>query len=201
MRGFDQFMVDLYERPEFVKRLADLFTDFFIGLEEQAIEMGVDLIIDGEDYAGTTSLWMSKTHLEQFILPGLRRAIKVAHDAGVPFVKHCDGRIHAILDLLVDQGIDALNPIEPAAGMDIGDVKLKIGKQVCLWGNVDCSHLLTFGSPEQVREATIECIRKAAPGGGYILGSSNTIHSAVPPENFLAMIEAGREFGEYPIRL
>jgi uroporphyrinogen decarboxylase len=201
LRGFEQFMMDYYDNPEFAKRLGDMFTDFFIGLEKMAIEMGADIILDGEDYAGTASLWMSEDLLKEFVLPGLRRAIKVAKDAGVVFVKHCDGNINSILELLVEQGIDCLNPMEPAAGMDIGEVKQRIGKKVALWGNVDCSDLLTFRKPEDVRKATRECIRQAAPGGGYILSSSNVIHSAVPPENFLAMVEAGREFGCYPINL
>ena len=201
MRGYERFMIDMYEYPEFVHRLTAMFTDFFIELEKQAIEIGADIILDGEDYAGTHGLIMSKEHLEEFLIPGLRRAVMVAKDAGVPFVKHCDGNIYPILDLLVDQGIDCLNPIEPAAGMDLGVVKEKIGDKVALWGNVDCAELLTFGTPEEVRAATIDCIKKGAPGGGYILSSSNTIHSAVPPENFLAMVETCREFGKYPISI
>jgi uroporphyrinogen decarboxylase len=61
--------------------------------------------------------------------------------------------------------------------------------------------LLTFGTPEEVRRATLECIRKASPGGGHILSSSNIIHRGVPPENYLAMIETAKEYGKYPITL
>ncbi len=201
MRGFDNFMMDYYLYPEFAKRLADMFTDFFVGLEKMAIAMGVDFIMDGEDYAGTNSLWMSKETLEEFVLPGLRRAINVAHEAKIPFVKHCDGNIMPILDLLVEQKIDCLNPIEPAAGMEMKVVKEKIGNKVALWGNIDCAHLLTFGTPDEVREATIKCIKDGAPGGGFILSSSNTIHESVPKENFLMMIKTAREYGRYPINI
>jgi uroporphyrinogen decarboxylase len=200
-RGFDELMLDYYINPEFALRLGDMFADFFIELEEMAFDMGADFVLDGEDYAGTKSLWMSGEMLERFCLPGLRRAIDTAHKKGAPFVKHCDGAIMPILDLLVEQKIDCLNPIEPAAGMDLGVVKKLIGDKVSLWGNVDCAHLLTFGTPEQVREATIQCIKDAAPNGGYILSSSNTIHEAVPPENFLMMNKTVREFGKYPLEL
>ena len=53
------------------------------------------------------------------------------------------------LDILVDMGIDCLNPIEPAAGMNLGEVKRKYGKQISLWGNVDCAELLTFKKPRR----------------------------------------------------
>ena len=83
--------------------------------------------------------------------------------------------------------------------MDIGRVKKLIGNRVALWGNIDCSHLLPFGTPDDVKKATIECIRAASPGGGHIISSSNTIHDSVPAENFVAMVEAAREYGNYPI--
>ena len=85
--------------------------------------------------------------------------------------------------------------------MDIGEVKKVYGDRVAIHGNIDCAHLLTFGKPEDVRNAVKDCIHKASPGGGHILSSSNSIHAGVPPENFIAMVEAAREYGEYPIRV
>jgi len=64
-------------------------------------------------------------------------------------------------------------------------------------GNIDCGELLSNGTPEQVEEAVREAIAKGAPGGRYMLSSSNSIHASVNPENFRAMIEAGRRYGEY----
>lgn len=201
IRGMENLMVDYYKNPEFAHRLSEMVTDFFVELEKLAIEIGADIILEGEDYAGNRGLWMSVDHLKEFVLPGLRKAIRVAKDAGVPFVKHTDGNINSILDLLVEQGIDCLNPIEPNAGMDIGKVKRMIGDKVALWGNIDCSHLLTFGLPEEVEKATIECIKNASPGGGHIISSSNTIHDSVPAKNFVAMVKTAREFGKYPIKV
>jgi uroporphyrinogen decarboxylase len=199
MRGYENFLVDIYERPQFIHRLTEGFVDFFVELEKQAIEYGVDVILDGEDYAGKLGLVTSPSQIEEFFLPGLKRLIGVAHDAGIPFVKHCDGNIYPIIDMLIDAGVDCLNPIEPSAGMRLEEVKKKYGGQISLWGNVDCTELLTFKKPLDVREATKRCIAEAAPGGGYILSSSNTIHSAVPAENFQAMVETCRACGRSPL--
>lgn len=139
--------------------------------------------------------------LKEFVIPGLRKVIKIAKEANVPFIKHCDGDLCPIMDLLVNEGIDCVNPIEPAAGMDIGEVKKKYGKRVSLWGNIYCSTLLTFKKPDDVIKATIDCSKKASYDGGHILSSSNTIHSAVPLENFLAMVNTAREYGKYPLNL
>jgi hypothetical protein len=113
-------------------------------------------------------------------------------------VKHTDGNIMPILDMIVDTGIDGLNPIEPAAGMDIGVLKQCHGHRIALIGNIDCGYLLSQAPTEKVRRVTQDTIRVAAPGGGFCLSNSNSIHSSVKAENFMAMIETWRECPAYP---
>ena len=96
---------------------------------------------------------------------------------------------------------DAETPIDPVAGMDIAAIKAKYGDRVAIKGNVDCADTLTFGSVDDVIKETLDVIRKAAEGGGFILSSSNSIHSAVKPENYLAMVNTIRAYGTYPIKL
>jgi uroporphyrinogen decarboxylase len=201
LRGVEDFLMDFIRDPEFAHEVIDLCLEFDLRLTRNAIAAGVDIVVLGDDYADNRGPMMSPEHFREFILPGLRRAIADAHDAGAYVVKHSDGYIWPILDMIVDAGPDAINPIEPAAGMDIGAVKAAYGHRVCLIGNIDCGRLLSHGTPEEVRRAVRECIAAAGPGGGFILASSNSIHSSVRPENYVAMAEACREFGSYPLSL
>jgi uroporphyrinogen decarboxylase len=66
-----------------------------------------------------------------------------------------------------------------------------------LLGNIDCKELLPSGTPEQVEEAVKQAIEVAAPGGGYIVCSSNSLHPEVNPENCIAMFEATKRYGSY----
>jgi uroporphyrinogen decarboxylase len=84
--------------------------------------------------------------------------------------------------------------------MDIAEIKKKYGDRLALIGNIDCGDLLCFGTPQQVREKVKWTIKAAGYNGGFILASSNSIHSSVKPENYLAMCQACREFGAYPLR-
>ncbi|MFQ5997313.1 MAG: uroporphyrinogen decarboxylase family protein, partial [Dehalococcoidales bacterium] len=118
-----------------------------------------------------------------------------------PCIKHTDGNIWPIYDVILDTGIDGLHPIDPMAGMDIGEAKAKFGDKVCLCGNVSCAFSLVSGTVEEVRQETREVIRKAGKGGGLICMSSNSIHSGVKPENYVALVKAIREFGQYPLSL
>ncbi|GAI03704.1 unnamed protein product, partial [marine sediment metagenome] len=134
-----------------------------------------------------------------FLTPGLKQIVQYCHSRGVPCLKHTDGNIWSIFDLIVETGTDAIHPIDPSAGMDFGEAKAKYGDKVCLIGGVDCGALLSWGTEDQVREGVKEAIRKAGKGGGYICASSNSIHAGVKPENYVAMIKAIREYGKYPL--
>ena len=199
LRGMDNFFVDIYERPGFVEDLLDIVSDYNFKLGVRAIEEGAEIITFGDDYAGSQNLLMSPDHFERFIFPRLKKFVDNYKEMNVFCVKHSDGNIRPILDALIDLGFHALNPFEPLAGFDIGEVKKTYGDKVCIIGNIDCAHLLTNKLPEDVETEVKRCINLDAPGGGYILSSSNTIHSSVRAENFLAMINACRRYGKYPL--
>jgi uroporphyrinogen decarboxylase len=109
-------------------------------------------------------------------------------------IKHSDGNVRPLIDFWVDCGIDCLDPVDPRAGLDLGELKRSHGDRICLKGNVDCAGVLQYGSPEEVSEAVRECLRRGGPSG-FILSSSNTIHGGVKPENYRAMLETLRRDG------
>ena len=201
LRGMGNLCMDYKLNPNFAKRLTNMVVDYFVELEKDAIKEGADIIVDADDYCGKNGPFMSPTDFKEFVLPGLQKVVDVAKDQNIPFIKHFDGFVWPILDMVIETGIDAINPIEPSAGMDIGEVKRVYGDRVAIAGNIDCTTLLTFGTPDEVRESVKECIRVASPGGGHIITSSNTIHRGVKPENYFAMLEAVKEFGRYPINI
>jgi uroporphyrinogen decarboxylase len=199
LRGMANFLTDMIENPTLVHELIEVTLSHDIRAMQRVIQAGVDVIIFGDDYADKNATLMSPRHFKEFILPGLKRCVEAAHAAGAYVIKHTDGNIMPIIDMIIDTGIDGLNPIEPAAGMDIGLLKQRYGHRVALIGNIDCGYLLSQAPAEEVRRVTRETIRAAAPGGGYCLSSSNSIHSSVKPENFMAMIETWRECRDYPV--
>ena len=144
---------------------------------------------------------MAPAHFAQFILPGLSRLVKRTHDLGARYIKHTDGDISQLLDMLVTSGIDGLHPIEERAGMDIVKVKKEYGNKICIIGSVDCRQTLCTASGEDVTAEVKGQISKLAPGGGYMVASSNSIHSGVDVNNFMAMSRAVKKFGSYPIRV
>jgi len=199
LRGMDQLFMDFVLYPDKVHQLSRIIIDYKKRVMQRALEMGADIGLTGDDYCHRQAPMMSPTHFAEFIQPYLAEIVEVTHAAGAPFVKHTDGNIWPILEMMADTGIDAIDPLEPIANMDIGKVKEAWGDRLAVCGNVDCGELLSRGTPEQVVEATMETIAKGSPGGGHILASSNSIHPAVKPENYRAMLDTAAKWGTYPL--
>jgi len=195
LNGIDHLLVNFLAEPDLAHELMDMVLSVMLRIARRAIRAGADIIVLGDDYAGTRGPMFSPAVFRTFVLPRLKKMVDTIHEEGGKVVKHSDGSLWLLLDDMVGAGIDGLNPIEQVAGMDLGEVKRKYGSRLCLIGNVDCGHLLSHGTTDEVEAAVRECIRQGAPGGGYMLSSSNSIHSGVKPENYLAMIAAGRKYG------
>jgi uroporphyrinogen decarboxylase len=199
LRGMTNLLMDYIERPDLVKRLASVVTTYKKRVLERAADEGADVLLTGDDYAHRQGPIMSPAHFAEFVLPYLQEAVDVAKAKGLPFIKHTDGNLWPIMDMIVDTGIDALDPLEPIASMDIGRVKEEYGERIAVAGNVDCGELLSRATPGEVTEAVKETIAKGSVGGGHILASSNSIHPAVKPENYRAMVDATRRYGTHPL--
>jgi uroporphyrinogen decarboxylase len=201
LRGEAQFLMDMIENPKLVHELIEVCLSFDIPYVRRMVRAGVEVVVFGDDYADKNGPIMSPKHFREFILPALKKVVKAAKEEGAYVVKHTDGNIMPLLDMIVEAGVHGLNPIEPAKDMDIAEIKRKYGDRLALIGNIDCGDLLCFGTPQQVREKVKWTIKAAGFNGGFILASSNSIHSSVKPENYLAMCQACREFGAYPLKV
>jgi uroporphyrinogen decarboxylase len=195
LTGMENLMLQMYDDPAFVHRIARMVTDYSLEQMEMLAAAGADVIVVEDDIADHQSTLVSPARFKEFINPYNRELVNRAHHLGLKAVRHSDGNLWPILDTLLESGYDGLNPLEPQAGMHLKKVKEYCGDRICLLGNIDCVDLLPHGTPEQVEEAVRQAIADAADGGGYILCDSNSLHPGVNPENCIAMFEAAKKYG------
>lgn len=196
--GMERFFPYIRTNPRFVHDIMRMTTDYVLDSLHMGIGLGADIICLDGDFAYNRSTFMSPDHYGEFFLPYHREIVELAHSRDKWIFKHSDGNMWPLMDQLVEAGFDGFHPIQPQC-MDIGKVKARYGDRLCLIGNIDCAFLLPSGSEEEVEGAVAETISLAAPGGGFILSSSNSIHPGCKPENYIAMVKATREYGSYPI--
>jgi len=189
----------LHDEPDLVRKMVDMVVEVHVALARRAVRAGADIVSLGDDYAWKEGPMVSLPMFREFFLPGIKRVVRAAQEEGAIVLKHCDGNIWSLMDAFVETGINGINPLEPIATMDLSKVKRRYGDVVCLLGNVDCGYILSDAPLDEVDATVRACIRDGAPGGGYILTSSNSLHSSVRPGNYIAMVEAGRAYGKYPL--
>lgn len=199
--GDVNYFRSMVKNPAFIDRANEFLLDYQLRYMRNCADLGVDIFWINGDWAMTERPMVSREFTERFLAPPFKKLVDYARSRGVPVIKHTDGNIWPIYDTIIDAGADGLHPIDPMAGMDIGEAKATFGDKICLCGNVSCAFSLVSGTEEEVRQETKEVIRKAGKGGGLICMSSNSIHSGVNPKNYLAMVKAIREFGQYPLEL
>jgi len=196
--SFEEFPLYLpwyYSHPDVVERMHAFMADIVIERAKAAIDNGADGIISCEDFGYSTGPWMSPQHFRRFILPGLKRVADAIKKKGSFYIVHSDGNNEPLLEMIAEAGVDGYQSIDILGGMDLVDVKRRIGEKVCLVGNVDL-RIIEKGSSEDIRKDVERCIGSAAGGGGYILCSSGAILES-SPENLITMISHARKIGKY----
>jgi uroporphyrinogen decarboxylase len=191
LRGLSRFIADLKLNPEWMHKLIEKTTKLCIKWLKAQLEIINDpigiFVLD--DIPGL----LSPKLFEEFGYKSLKNIFQEFSNKIRAF--HCDSNTSHILEKLSEVGFQIFNFSHL---MDIADVKRRIGNKVCLMGNIPPLEILAKGKPEEVFEASKQCILKAKAGGGYILSAGGGVPCAVPLENIDAMINAVKQYGKYP---
>lgn len=192
--GFETFCIACIEEPELVGEFLGRITDWYAQAAEELCKLDFDFIWGADDIAFKTQPLVSPRTYRKVLLPHTR---KVAAKITKPWIYHSDGNLLPIWDDLTSQGMNAIHPLE-AGSMDLQHLKQTYGSRVSFVGGVDL-RVLEAGTPEETRQETLRLIDILGPGGGYLLGASNSVTPYVKPENYRAMLETLLAHGRYPL--
>ncbi|MBI5282157.1 MAG: hypothetical protein HY858_10780 [Candidatus Solibacter usitatus] len=195
LRGMEDVMLDIAERPELADEMFRRCADFAIRVGEQACaRFPLDWYWTGDDVAGQRCLMMSPTSWRRLVKPHLQRVFDTGKQFNLPVAYHCCGALRPIIADLVEMGLNVLNPVQAnCPGMEAGELKREFGRHLTFMGGVDTQWLLPKGSADDVRRATAQLLEvMTSDGGGYILAASHTISPETPLDNIFALFgEAG----------
>jgi uroporphyrinogen decarboxylase len=193
LRGFENLLMDFYQNRSFVEDLLDRITDYQVAVAKRYVAAGIDGVRFGDDYGTQKGLIMKDKHWRELFKPRLKRIYSVYQEAGLPVMQHSCGDLQKILPDFVDMGLNMLHPVQPQA-MPIRELVEKYGEKLSFFGGIDTQELLPFGTPEQVRASTKECVELLGRHGGYMIAPSQEIMSDVPLENIEALVNAVKEY-------
>jgi hypothetical protein len=201
VRGETQFLTDIAGDPQLARTLADKMADHLAAVGVEAIRrwhLHETVMSIWDDMAFNAAPMFSPEQFERIFLPGYRLMIRAFREAGAPHVfLHSDGNILPLLDMLVDAGIDGLNPLERRAGMDIVTIRKKFPRLI-LTGGMDNTDTLIHG-PESRIVAEAKEIIDLGREGGVIIGT-HSISPEIPLDYFAAYDETCRTYGNFSVR-
>lgn len=200
LMGGEFFYRSLIRNPAFVSRMFERVGEMQYRLIEKILSYdSVGTLRSNDDIAYNSGTLISPGHLRQYVFPWLKKVSALCRQKDIPLIFHSDGNLTAVIDDLIDAGVNGLHPIQPNA-MDINFLKKKYGDRLCLLGNIDMD-IMTRGKEKDVAALVIRNLKNIAPGGGYLVGASNSVPEYIPLSNYNAMRETALSLGQYPIRL
>lgn len=200
LRGVEQAYVDLYEHPDMVHYCLEHLYGLCAETTRRCYEAIPGRILwtwVAEDLGTQQGLLVSLAHIEAFFIPHMKRMADIVHEHGGYVFHHSDGAVRENLPNMIEKvGIDVLDPVQwRCAGMEREALARDFGDRICFHGGMDNQETLPFGSVADVRREVEENLRLLGARHGYVLGPCHNLQSVSPPENVVAMYDAGYELG------
>lgn len=197
LMGFVPFSLAIYEQPDLVEAMFTRIGGLLAGVAEKAAGLpGVGAFFLGDDMGYKTGTFIKPAHMRKYVFPQQKRLADITHAHGLPFLLHACGNLESIMDDLIDEvGIDAKHSFEDGI-QPVGEFKRRYGARVAVLGGVDV-HYLATRTEEEVRAYTRRVLEECMPGGGYALGTGNSVANYIPVQNYLAMLDEGNRMGRY----
>ena len=198
--GLRPFSIALYRETKLVESMFDNIGSLIVEVDKRIAEVEkVGALRMGDDMGYKTGTIISPENLRKYVFLWHKRCVEIAHKHGKPFILHSCGNLREILEDLINYvGINAWHSFQDNI-MPVTEAKERYGDRVAILGGVDVDKLSRFPINE-LKEYARQILEKCLPGGGYALGSGNSITNYMKIENYKAMLKVGIKYGEYPIR-
>ncbi len=193
LRGLEKTLQDMVLNPAWLEKLLDIPFNYHLAVARQLVELGVDMIMLGDDVGGQERMLISPACWRRFLKPKMAEIISrlKSINPAVKVAYHSDGHIYDIIPELIEIGVDVLHPVQPNC-LDPRKMKKEFGQNLCLWGTIDLEFSLAPRTPAEVEAEVIERMKTVGQGGGLIIAPTHPVPLDMPLENFWAMVNAVR---------
>jgi len=195
-RGMARLMMDYYLDRPFFDRMFAFFQEYGQTVLKAALEQGVQYVFATWYYGSLSAGWSPAIFREVFV-PLMRQQAELIHRYGGIYHVYDDGKMMRTLGDYVEAGADVIETLTPppVGDVDLAEAKRLYGDRVCLKGWTDLLYVIKMGTVQQVVDAVRYALEVAAPGGGFILGTSDSIREGTPLANVRAYFETAHKYG------
>ena len=186
------------KKPQFIHSIMAEYLKVNIEFVKRFAEVGADIIFYYDDLGMKDRSIFSLNHFKEFILPYYKKLYQECQKRNIFIVQHSCGYIDEFLPCMAKAGLNCIEALEPAAGVDLKYLKQTLGDKIAFMGGMDSSRVLNFGTIDEIKDEVKRCILSAGKGGGYFAGPS---HNILNPSwnNVIAFRDALQKYRKYPI--
>ncbi len=196
--GFERFIRLVQKEKGFIEDIIEYNKNWYLKCVDASADAGLPSVIYSDDMAYKNGPMLNPRMMDRLFGAAFKEITDHAHNKGVKIIIHTDGNTKMLLEYFIKWGFDGHHSIEPNADdVDIEEFRGIAGHRLSFLGHLDITHILSFGSREEVFAHVNDVVRKAGEGGGLILGPCNSHHD-IKVDNLRWMIEACRET-TYPL--
>ncbi|MCB9770311.1 MAG: uroporphyrinogen decarboxylase [Candidatus Omnitrophica bacterium] len=195
-RGMENLLMDMVLNPSFVEDLLDRICEFNLQVIDAALDYDFDGFYFGDDWGQQSGMIMGPGHWRRFIKPRVTLMYERVKSKGKHVIQHSCGDISPILSDLIEMGLDLYQTFQPEI-YDISRVKQEYGRDLSFWGGISSQKLLAHGTPDEVRETTIQTMRIMGADGGYIVAPSHGVPGDIPVENVRSLVDVFQNQEKY----
>jgi hypothetical protein len=188
--------------PRELARFIERLHEFNLGITEAQIKAAgglLDGMVIWGDVAYTRDMLFSPEYWRRHFKPGVKAMIELCHRYGLPVIYHGCGNVRKIFEDFIELGLEAYNPLEAKAGLDVVELRRSYGHRIGFCGNMDV-RAWAQASQEELKRIVLTKLN-AAKGGGFIFQSDHSVPSNVSGQNYDFVVKLLRERGRYPLRL
>jgi len=194
--GFELGLRAMVRDPELVSEMIATYTDYLLAMLAMTHARGYrfDALWFWADLCYKNGPLFSPAVARRLALPQWQRIGRYAHEHGMRFMFHCDGNVSQLLPVLLEAGLDAIQPLEARAGNDVREYKRLYGQRLCLLGNINAD-VVASNDPQQIEREVAAKVPVAAAGGGYIYCIDHSVPPTVSLETYRYLLECVRRYG------
>ena len=183
--------------PDFIEEFIKYYSDFTINMLEIILADGIkpDALWYFSDLCYKNGMLFSPVFYRERIMKYHKRVFDFCKSRGMKIIYHCDGYIGELLPLLIEAGIDCIQPMEARCGNDVRVYKKLYGDRIAFFGNISADILST--GKTQIEGEVREKLLAAKAGGGYIFHSDHSIPPTISFDNYCYSLELARKYGQY----
>jgi uroporphyrinogen decarboxylase len=190
------------EYPDELARFVERLHQFNLGIAEAQIKAADGLLagmVIWGDVAYTKDVFFPPAYWRRVFKPGLKALVDLCHSYGLPVIYHGCGNVRRIFEDFIEVGLDAYNPLEAKAGLDVVELRRRYGHRIAFCGNMNVVEWAN-SSPDELKAIVLRKLN-AGKGGGFIFQSDHSVPSNVSGQNYDYVVKLVKEYGRYPLQL